>query len=306
MAKERIPKFIIGTGAKNTRVEYEDGTSDLIPNKKVPKDLPFKARDGSVTEAHVPRERLTVHQRYDYMKRLMVMVLEDVNPSVLITGGPGTGKTYELRKILDEKNKKEIPPLKVDEDGRVIDPDKDKKPHERGDYIIIKGHSSAFGLFRILHDYRHCTIIFDDCDSVFKCDISTNLLKGALDSYDTRTVAWMTPSAERAGLESVFEFKGRIIFISNLRQSKIDPAVLSRSFVTDISLNREEFLDRMTQMLPHVLPEEKTSLKEEVLIYLREVADNFNDFNMRTLVKAIRIRKSCKGDDWKDMIRALA
>lgn len=45
------------------------------------------------------------------------------------------------------------------------------------------------GLYMALFINRDKLIVFDDCDSVFGNIDSVNILKAALDSYDTRMVS---------------------------------------------------------------------------------------------------------------------
>ena len=117
---------------------------------------------------------------------------------------------------------------------------------ESTDFVHFKGRATAAGLFVTLYDNSDKIVVLDDCDSVFKDDDAVNILKGALDSYDTRKISYLTtkPLKDEFGshLPRSFEFTGKIIFISNISQSKLDEAIRSRSFVSDIDLTKKQML----------------------------------------------------------------
>ena len=89
-------------------------------------------------------------------------------PSLVVTGGPGNGKSHTIIKT-------------VQENGLI----------ESDHYVVFKGYSTARGLYNTLYDHNGKLIIFDDCDSVLEDKTSLNILKSALDSYDKRTISWM-------------------------------------------------------------------------------------------------------------------
>jgi hypothetical protein len=62
-------------------------------------------------------------------------------------------------------------------------------------------------------------LVFDDCDSILLDDVALNLLKGALDSGKKRKISWLSESSalRREGIPDSFEFKGSVIFITNLK-----------------------------------------------------------------------------------------
>ena len=88
--------------------------------------------------------------------------------------------------------------------------------------MVVKGYATPKALYGTLWEHRDKTIIFDDCDSVLKDAVSLNLLKGALDSYDKRTISWLQKGFIEDNLPNSFEFQGNIIFISNMSSDKLD------------------------------------------------------------------------------------
>lgn len=226
---------------------------------------------------------LPVDDRFKYIAGIADMVIGGVSPSALITGIAGIGKTYLVR------NRFEL------------------AGHKEGiDYHFVTGHSSPMGLYRFLYEHRDATIVFDDCDSVFKDAIAVNLLKSALDSYDVRKVNWVSERMPD-DLEPEFNFEGSIIFISNLDESRIDEAVKSRTFVIDLQLTRKEIVEYMRSIVDVIEPDMTKQAKLEVIDYLDDVKDAFKQFNLRTFIKVARIRKgsAMTGIDWKKMALVL-
>jgi hypothetical protein len=86
---------------------------------------------------------------------------------------------------------------------------------------VVKGAATPIGLYQTLYKYsdENCVVVFDDCDSILLDDISLNLLKGALDSGKKRKISWLSESSalRREGIPDSFEFRGSVIFITNLK-----------------------------------------------------------------------------------------
>lgn len=178
-----------------------------------------------------------INTRFDFLTQLTSMVVTGQTPSLVITGEGGLGKTYTVNKTIEDLN---------------------LQPTE---YISFKGYSTARGLYNTLFDNNGKVIIFDDCDSVLEDKIAINILKSALDSYETRKISWMAKMNKNDEYPNQFEFTGRIIFISNKDRSKIDNAILSRSLVVDVSMTPDEKIERMMFIISDILPEYDLTFK---------------------------------------------
>jgi len=226
---------------------------------------------------------LTPVERFDHVSMIVDMVAQGISPSALVTGLSGIGKTHLVLKRLKEN-------------GLIQD----------DDFVMVKGHSSAQGLYSTL--YHHCdqTVIFDDCDSIFKDAISVNLLKAALDSYETRRLSWMSTRLPD-DIEGVFDFTGNIIFISNMTADRIDEAVKSRTFVVDLQMSRKEICEYMRTILDDLEPDMEMESKVEVLDEIEARSNTFEQFNIRTFIKACRVYRSASmtGRDWKKSLTVL-
>ncbi len=146
----------------------------------------------------------------------------------------------------------------------------------------------------IIFDQIDKIIVLDDCDSVFKDDDAVNILKGALDSYDTRKISYISTKSlkDEYGCEVPrhFEFSGRIIFISNISQSKLDEAIRSRSFVADVDLTTEQMFERIEQLIPKMESRVPQAAKEQALQLMKELDAEFEiEINLRSFIKAARI-----------------
>ena len=135
--------------------------------------------------------RISINKRFDILQDLTTLVTRRVMPSLVVTGGPGNGKSHTITKT-------------VQENGLI----------ESDHYVVFKGYSTARGLYNTLYDHNGKLIIFDDCDSVLEDKTSLNILKSALDSYDKRTISWMAKLGKSDEYPNQFDFTGRIIFIS--------------------------------------------------------------------------------------------
>lgn len=243
-----------------------------------------------VTPSDEPKEdipelpKISVEERFGYITDLVNMVISGTQPSLFLTGESGIGKSFIVRKALADKGLK-----------------------EDSDYLFIKGHSSPLGLYTLLHNNRDACLVFDDSDNAFKESTSANLLKSALDSYDKRMITWYSNRAESQGLEQKFEFNGKVIFISNIPLHQVDPAIRSRSFCYNLHLSTDELIVHMNDILQHIEPQVDMEKKKTVLNFISDYKNNWQNFNLRLLIQAIRISTSFKEEqDWKNMIRVLS
>lgn len=219
-------------------------------------------------EVQVSTPRWNVNQKFDFLGKLVHLVITEVNPSCVILGDGGLGKTYTVKSQLTKA-------------GLT----------EGIDFEFFSGTATAAGLYRLLYENNGKLIVFDDCDAVLKDPTAVNVLKAALDSYDVRKVAWVS-SLRVDGLPQSFEFTGRIIFISNLDMTRIPEPIVSRSISIDLTMNMEEKIERMAALLPVIEKSVALVEKEEVLALLKEHRSEIKNLNLRTLLKAIRIRKA--------------
>jgi hypothetical protein len=136
---------------------------------------------------------------------------------------------------------------------------------------------------------------------VLKDPVSLNLLKGALDSYSRRIISWRADIRDE-DLPTSFEFKGRVIFISNLSSSQIDQAIITRSMAVDLSMTTQQKIDRMRHILEsgEFLPESKKEHKVDALNLVESLKDAVKELSLRTLIQVTKIRASA-GANWRNL-----
>jgi hypothetical protein len=241
-------------------------------------------------------EKFCINQRFGFVEKIVGMVATGVQPSTIITGQGGLGKTYTVMKTLQANGLQDfnevIQKLPV---GATIP--------MKTVYVTIKGYSTPKGLYRTLFENQNATIVFDDCDSILKDPVALNLLKGALDSYGKRIISWNAESfGKDDDLPRSFEFKGRVIFISNMDQDKIDQAIRSRSMMIDLSMTDDQKIDRMEHIAQseEFMPEYSTEIKADALALIREVKDQAKEISLRTLISVAKIR-AANPVDYKDL-----
>jgi hypothetical protein len=211
--------------------------------------------------------------------------------SLIVSGQSGVGKTQTVKDTL--KNLGLTPDV---------------------DFYTSTGTITTAGLYETLFRNRNKLILFDDCDAVFKEQDSVNILKGALDTYEIREISKIVKTHfdstgmtdeqieeeynSSGKLPNKFEFKGKIIFISNLPEDKFNDALLSRSLHVDVQLNKEELYDRMKEIMVKISPDVDDNIKKEALDYLIFVTNAYPvkfDLNIRTLIHSINLR--CGNDE---------
>src|SRR5579859_502596 len=235
-------------------------------------------------------DKFGINERFDFMEDFVSMVADRTSPSLLVTGEGGLGKTFTVNKALrtNKLQKLDLEELTV---GATIDDHKF--------YTVVKGYSTAKGLYRTLWENRNRLVVFDDCDSVLRDPVALNILKGALDSYDKRIISWNAESFGDDDLPRSFEFKGGVIFISNLPIFKINQAVRSRCISVDLCMTTAQKIERMEMIIKgdEFLPEVDMKTKRHALDFLEKMKDEARELSLRTLIAVTKV--AARGGEWK-------
>ena len=233
-----------------------------------------------------------INERFDILNNFVEMVANKNTASLVISGRGGLGKTHTvLQKIHSlgfEKPKVDI----IEEHEELIE---DEEILADKQYTIVKGFSTARGLYQTLYENRHSLIIFDDCDSILKDKTAVNILKAALDSYDVREISWNSENF-RSDLPTSFIFAGSIIFISNMSINEIPQPILSRCLLADVSMTRHELIERMEviSQSEEFLPEYDSEVKSDVIDFMKTLLNDhrITELNLRSLIISCKIRFS--------------
>lgn len=277
---------IDGTTFKTSKKDYIEYMYKKITGVK----KTFSEITGDVKE--VKSDRFCINQRFSFVEKLISMVASGVQPSAVITGQGGLGKTYTVTKTLVNAGYKDASTLADFQVGQTVQRSKL--------FVTIKGYSTAKGLFRTLFENNGSVIVFDDCDSVLKDPVALNLLKGALDSYGKRIISWNADMKDE-DLPRSFDFTGKVVFISNKAQNDIDQAIRSRSMMIDLAMTLDQKIDRMDfiSKSAEFMPEYSMEVKTDAMNLIRELKDDAKEISLRTLISVSKIRASNK--DWKDL-----
>ena len=246
----------------------------------------------AIVVATEKQNRYGINERFNFVEKLVTMVATGVQPSAVITGEGGLGKTYTVTKTLEANGYKDISDLAEFQVGTIV--------NTRKCFTTVKGYSTAKGLYRTLFENNKSVIVFDDCDAVLKDPVALNLLKGALDSYGKRIISWNADMRDD-DLPRSFNFEGRVIFISNMDQDRIDQAIRSRSMMIDLSMTADQKIDRMEYIAKsdEFMPEFDLKCKMDALNLIRKVANEAKEISLRTLISVTKIRASNK--EWEDL-----
>ena len=245
-------------------------------------------------EASTPKEsRFTINERFGFVTDMVTMLANNTQASVVVTGPGGLGKSYTVSKALETNGFKDISTLEALEVGARI--------NTRKSFRVIKGYSTPKGLYRLLYENKDGVLVFDDCDSVLKDPVSLNLLKGALDSYSRRIISWRADIRDE-DLPTSFEFKGRVVFISNLASTQIDQAIITRSMAVDLSMTTQQKIDRMRHILEsgEFMPEALKEHKVDAIALIERLKDSVKELSLRTLIQVTKIRANA-GSNWANL-----
>ena len=255
-----------------------------------------KSRLTRATEAlsvKAAESRFTINQRFGFLGDMVSMLAKGDQASVVVSGPGGLGKSYTVSQALTDAGMVDVSLLDEFDIGDKINTAKS--------FRVIKGYSTPKGLYRTLYENKDGVVVFDDCDSVLKDPVSLNLLKAALDSYDRRVISWRADLRDE-DLPQAFEFKGRVVFISNLPADALDQAIITRSMAVDVSMTNAQKIDRMRFLLDQsgFMPEYDKAHKVDALNLIDTLQDKVKELSLRTLIQVTKIRKSA-GAKWKDL-----
>jgi hypothetical protein len=275
-------------------------------------DIPYKYMAIIKRNVHIPEvgkpTPMVQHNQQTLEDKVLYLneMLEDVYDisrkvaagafnSLFISGKAGTGKTFNVEKGL-----------------------KDEGLREDQDYFKMSGSISVLEMYKKLFQYSDKLLVFDDCDSVFKDEAGRNILKAALDTKKIRRISYMkrlgmlfdpkdfeddeeeyVKQIDDGLIPNYFEFKGQVIFISNLKKDVADPdgAIRSRSILIDINPDDATLMERMRALLPTLEPTDMALAdKEEIFEFMK----NSQSVSMRTFVKAAGFKMSGLSN-WKRM-----
>jgi hypothetical protein len=200
-------------------------TGDAVSEHKT---IPFKNQPRMETDDEVMDR---IEQRFNILDDMTKAAIAGDIRAMIVVGPPGVGKSYGVEFQLEKAGLFDV------------------MGNRKVKYEVIKGAMTPIGLYCTL--YKHSdprnVLVFDDCDSILQDDLALNILKAALDSGKKRRIHWNSDSAmlRREGVPDQFDFKGSVIFITNLKFENLKSkklqdhleALQSRCHFLDLTLN---------------------------------------------------------------------
>jgi hypothetical protein len=286
-AKNRFEGFV--DGKMVTRSKHEQYVKNTLSS------MGLQVEESTGVVNNQPKiDEFGINKRFEFVQQMVTMVGKKTIASAIITGQGGLGKTHTVLKSLKAQGLIDTTDLAAFEEGYKFNSSKS--------YRVVKGYSTAKGLYRTLFEGNGQVLVFDDCDSVLKDPVALNLLKGALDSYGERWISWNADMKDE-DLPRSFKFTGSIVFISNMDADRIDQAVKTRAMCVDLSMTQMQKLERMEVIMKEdeFLPEYSIGFKLDALNLLKEVAHTVDNLSLRSLIAVTKIR--AENENWKDLAR---
>jgi hypothetical protein len=289
-------------GAEFTKIRVlVDSPSEVIPateqeyNNFIPENMKPKEKKESKKQA---MDRIA--ERFSILDEMTDAVANGVVRGLIVSGPPGVGKSFGVETILEEYDAM----AKI---GGAVKTE------------IVKGSMTPIGLYQTLFNNSAAgdILVFDDCDSVLFDEVCLNMLKAVLDSGKKRTISWKAESSalRREGIPDRFDFKGGVIFITNVnfenvRSKKIKDhlaALMSRCHYIDLEMDSvdDKFL-RIDQIIRDGMLKEYGFSKEfekEIVDFMHENAGRLREISLRMVLKIADLAKM-NYDNWKGLSRS--
>ena len=242
--------------------------------------------------AKTDEERIQeIGERFEILTDMTKAAISGDIRAMIVSGPPGVGKSYSVEREIEKAS--------------LLDRLADRQV--RAD--VVKGSATPIGLYQTLYKFSdtNCVVVFDDCDSILLDDVSLNLLKGALDSGKKRKISWLSESSalRREGIPDSFEFKGSVIFITNLKfdamksqklRDHLD-ALQSRCHYLDLTLDtmRDKVLRIKQIARAGELFEDydfDPCVQDEIIDFMDENKNRLREMSLRMATKIADLRKS--------------
>lgn len=261
-------------------------------------DAPATAKAKKKTVETVAQAMERIRGRFAILDQMTDAVANGVVRGLIVSGPPGVGKSFGVEKILDEYD------VMAKLSGRNTRTE------------IVKGAMTPIGLYQTLYMNSAAgdILVFDDCDSILFDEVCLNMLKAVLDSGKKRTISWKSESValRREGIPDRFDFKGGVIFITNVnfenvRSKKIQDhlaALMSRCHYIDLEMDSESdrFL-RINQIVKDGMLDEYDFGEEgnqELIDFMVEKSSRLREISLRMVLKIADL-KQMSSDTWKQL-----
>lgn len=240
-------------------------------------------------------EDFHIDQRFDILESYIQAISTAQQPtgikSVLVTGRGGIGKSHTVLTTLKARG--------------LVNADDLENIGDDYDFLVMKGRTADYALYKTIYENKSKVIIFDDCDSVWKSDSALSILKAALESNGRRIIHWNSSMCDADGIPRSFEFVGSVIFISNMPKRAFDEAVLTRTVTVDLHMTMPQILARMQSILPNLMTHVPFEHRVEAFEFLKLHSGRAGSLSLRALMQIITFRTVAEEIEttvtWQDM-----
>ena len=266
-----------------------DGPSDyeFASGSEAPAIVNVEAANSQTDEERM----IEIAERFEILTDMTKATISGDIRAMIVSGPPGVGKSFSVEREVEK--------------ACLFDQLSGKRLRAE----VVKGSATPIGLYQTLYRYSEANslVVFDDCDSILLDDVSLNLLKGALDSGRKRKISWLSESStlRREGIPDQFEFKGSVIFITNLKFDQMKSqklrdhleALQSRCHYLDLTLDtmRDKIL-RIRQIAQSGELFEgydfEPVVQDEIVEFMDENKNKLREMSLRMATKIADLRKS--------------
>lgn len=254
----------------------------------------------AIDDSKTDEERIAeIAERFEILTDMTKACVNGDIRAMIVSGPPGVGKSFGVEREIEKVQMMQM------------------LGSQRLRAEVVKGSASPIGLYQTLYKFSdpNCVVVFDDCDSILLDDVSLNLLKGALDSGKKRKISWLSESRilKDEGIPDSFEFKGSVIFITNLKFDKMKSqklkdhldALQSRCHYLDLTLDtmRDKIL-RIKQIAASGELFKDMDIgdvgSDEIIEFMNENKNSLREVSLRMAIKVAQLYKSFP-NRWKAM-----
>ena len=283
-------------------VEYVGGDAPVTAPAEV---AALAVAEGPQYDAHVQLHNIelkkeNIRKRFAILDQMTNATVDGTVRGLIVTGPPGVGKSYGVETITD-----------------MYDAECKMAGEKFTKVEVCKGSMTPIGLYQTLYNMSSPgdILVFDDCDTILFDEQCLNMLKAVLDSGKKRTITWKAESSalRREGIPDRFDFKGAVIFISNVNfdtaSKRIKPhleALQSRCHYVDLEMDgiEDRFL-RIEQIVEDGMLDEYgfgSDGVKNLIGFMKENGERLREISLRMVLKIADLKKM-DGDNWQDLAR---
>jgi len=262
--------YAIPKSAKEIKEEAERKELEALRKEE---EYYKKERDKAIAKikkSYAPELEKHYKDLYDMVE---VLVKSKNIHGLIVYGSAGLGKTFNVIYKLE----------KMKEEGHNIE------------YELVTGHITALQLYQLLYQNKEKIVVIDDIADIFKDDTAKGILLSALWGVNNKRIIRYYSTSSKLKAPSLFEFKGKIIFITN--ELKGFKALKSRCFKFNLEFDNDTILKIMYELA------KKKNVDFEVVDFIKEEVDKNKSIklNLRIFEQAKEFWMHSK--DWKRLLR---